>query len=281
VDILATDPRTDTIFVGDAQENFLWAINGRTYTKTKFLDGDCCGQNSMAVDPATDTLYTVGTDDGLYAISGRTHTVTGFPLATPGEVVVNPVTDTLYVSSVYDNTLSVVDGRTHMVRAVLGFGTTAIQDVTVNPRTNTVYLTDDSTLYAIDGRSNTVTATRSVEAGSGGLGVDPLTDTLYFQEAATTSAGNATRVMAVDGRTLRLRGQALLGDVGQMWVNPSNETIFFLGFSGVLTAIDGQTFRVTASLSLGPSGWLAGDPVRGRLYVTSNSVNPVVTVIQT
>ncbi len=87
-----------------------------------------------------------------------------------GAVAVNPATDTIYVANegvTPDNTVSVIDGKTNMIKTEIPIGTSPLPADSANVLTSTVYVGDagNDTVLVIDGKTNTVTAT--IAAGSG------------------------------------------------------------------------------------------------------------------
>ena len=73
----------------------------------------------------------------------------------PGEVKVNPDTETIYVSNVGDNTVSVIDGSDNSIDTTINVGDGPF-GVAVNPTTDTIYVTilfdDTVTVYFNSGK---------------------------------------------------------------------------------------------------------------------------------
>jgi YVTN family beta-propeller protein len=120
------------------------------------------------------------------AIDLATNTVTATiaVAADPYAMAVDPVTGTVYVTSVNGfagGSVSVIDEATGTVTATIAVGAEP-EAVAVDPTTGTVYVASDdaSSLSVIDEATDTVTATiPNVGFGPMGLAVDPTTGTIY------------------------------------------------------------------------------------------------------
>ena len=64
---------------------------------------------------------------------------------------------TVYITDLYDNTVSIIDGKTNNVTKTVTVGKYP-NGVSINPNTNLVYVTNsgDDTVSVIDGKTNTV-----------------------------------------------------------------------------------------------------------------------------
>jgi DNA-binding beta-propeller fold protein YncE len=286
VSIVSVNPKTGRIFVGNPDDNRIWALDPTTYRKTLLRAADCCGQADLEINPASHLLYTLGIDDSLYSLNPRTGKTAAVLIGSPAAVAINPVTNTLYVTDLYSNNLYVVDGRNNHLRATLTFGTsTGTLSVAVNPRTNTVFVVADQTLYAVDGRTNKVIRTGSVAPRAEDPQIDPSTNTLYLLDATSSAAVNLTRVTAINGRTLRVAHRTSFASVDGMWVDPRTHTVYVdhdrAGLDPTLSSVDGRTGRITGSLPLGfLPGWITGDPTRGCIYLVGSSVKPLLVVVK-
>jgi YVTN family beta-propeller protein len=87
-------------------------------------------------------------------------------------------------------TVPVISGRTDTVTATIGVARFP-QGVAVDPKANTIYVTnaDDSTVSVISARTNTVTATIPVGtlAQPTGAAVDPKTGTAYVADTGIST----------------------------------------------------------------------------------------------
>jgi YVTN family beta-propeller protein len=145
-DQAAVNPRTDTIYLTNFQDNTVSVISGRTDTVTATIP--------------------VGTS--------------------PIGVAADPRTSRIYVSNSADNTISVISGQTNTVVAAIamGPGVFALQDA-VNPRTSKLYvINEDSVMPVINVRTDAVITTVDLSGSEpGGIAVNPKTNTIYVTNA--------------------------------------------------------------------------------------------------
>ncbi len=95
-----------------------------------------------------------------------------------------------------DGTVSVINGRTNTVTATIPVGGVPF-GVAVDPKTNTIYVTNhfSDTVSVISGRTNTVTATIPVGGDPNGVAVDRKTNTIYVANLRDST------VSMISGRT--------------------------------------------------------------------------------
>ncbi len=171
---IAVNPRTDTVYVTNANDNTMSVINGATCNAT-VRSG--CGQTpatitvpagdfagSVAVNPKTDTVYFTlerratgvggvdvingATCNGTVRTGCRPATVTMRLGSYAGKLVVDQRTDTVYVLNIGGNDVSVVDGATcnaHVTRGCHRTAPTMALDefptgIGLNPMTGAVYV---------------------------------------------------------------------------------------------------------------------------------------------
>jgi YVTN family beta-propeller protein len=155
----------------------------------------------LAVNSRTDTIYLANGDLFVVVVNGRTNTRTARIRVEgePGGTSVNQRTDTIYASNSSDGDLSVINGRTNKVTAQIpvvegnpGFGLIA---VAVNQRSNDIYATSASTVFAVNGQTNTVSGSVLLNGqGPEGIAVNPSTGTIFTadQQANAVSAFTST-----------------------------------------------------------------------------------------
>ena len=198
----------------------------------------------------------------------------------PYAVAVDPGTHTVYVTNTEDNTVSVIDGKTHTVTATVFVGDYPTS-VAVDPNTHTVYVANlhDGTVSVIDGLTHTVTAT--VDAGKGpvAVAVDPGTNTVYVANYQDVT------VSVLDGSTHAVTATVKVGHrPNGVAVDPGTHTVFVTNDSdNTVSVIDGSTRTVTSTVRVG--GWnetqfnpVALDPGTHTVYVT-NTKDKTVSVI--
>src|SRR6266487_889430 len=156
------------------------------------------------------------------------------------QVAVNQRTSTAYVTNPDDDTVSVISGRKLRLTATLNTNGVPFA-IAVNPRTNTVYVSDISNpnqIWVISGRTDKLTATIGVSGFPGQIAVDPRTNMIYV----TSQSG----LEVISGRTNRVTATiSLPAPAFGVAVNPRTDTIYatqsaLAGGPG-LTVINGRT----------------------------------------
>ncbi len=186
----------------------------------------------------------------------------------PLGVAVDPGTRTIYVANGFDDTMSVIDGKTNTVTATVAVGDYP-HGVAVDPGTHTVYVTntDADTVSVIDGTTNTVTATVAVGKYPRKVAVDPGTHTVYV------SNGNGGTVSVIDGTTDTVTATvAVDGNPNGVAVDPDTHNVYVAKYyEGTVSVIDGKTHAVTATVAVdGSPNGVAVDPGTHTVYFTND-----------
>jgi YVTN family beta-propeller protein len=206
---------------------------------------------------------------GAQTLTGRIQT-SG---STSQVVAVNPLTNRLYVTNFNSRNVTVIDGATSSVVAMVATGQNPA-DVAVNTATDTIYVANaDGTVTAIDGPSN---RTQTVTAGSSpfAIAVNPVTNKIYV---ANNGSNNVTVIDGATNNTAQVGAGtnpvAVAVDVAANKIYVANRN------SNNVTVIDGTTNGATTVSTVANPSFLAVNPVTHRIYVSTN-VNPNnVTVI--
>jgi YVTN family beta-propeller protein len=233
---------------------------------------------SVAVDPASDTVYFANLTDAVTVVDGSTNAITTtIPLpARPLGIAVDQVTDTVYVSleaatSTSAPAVDVINGKTNTVTATITLPVGSVPDgVAVDSSTHTVYVAEygAAAVAVIDGSANSVTTTVSTGSGTRPLelAVDETSDVVWVSEAH----GN---VLAISGasntltQTISLSGVA----VAYVAVNPATNTVYVAEYGGV-SVINGTTGTITTNISLTPRvTGVAVDQGSGTVFASSFS----------
>jgi YVTN family beta-propeller protein len=247
---------------------------------TNFGTGDNPGNTVTVIDGATDNVSTL--------------TVGSRPIF----LVVNPVTNKIYVNNRRDSTVSVIDGRTNtVIKTISGFHNPIGSDV--DPVTNRIYVANsgngtDQTVGVIDGNTDTLINTITVDLVPIAVAVNPVTNKIYVINQCGTSGdctSNGT-VTVIDGATNHTTSIPVDWDAGVILVNPLTNKIFVLNACGnnagsadcfangtptlgTVTVIDGAT-NGTQRVNVGTSpGALAVNPVTNEAYVANSGDNNV------
>jgi YVTN family beta-propeller protein len=222
------------------------------------------------IDGTTNTTATISTGIGTI----------------PNNVAVNPVTNTIYVTNLADATVSVIDGSSDTVSAVVTVGFSSQVNrtsIAVNPVTNKIYLPNScsNTVSVIDGTDNSVTTiTTGIGTDPNAVAINPVTNKIYV-----TNLADAT-VSVIDGFSGTVTAIVSTGFSSQangtsIAVNPATNKIYVPNsFSNTVTVIDGATNTTTTI-----SDMIGTDPdnlsinyVTNKIYVT-NLADATVSVI--
>jgi len=226
---MAVNQATDTVYVANSGSNTVSVINGATCNATNTAG---CSANppavtvgvtpeGIAVNQSTDTVYVANYYDTMSVINGATcngtttsgcgatpPTITVGGINQPDGLAVDESTDTVYVTSAGDNTMSVINGASCNGTTTSGCGATpptitvgeggAVPiGVAVNQSTDTVYVANSlvHTVSVINGATCNGTTTSGCGATPPtvtaisqpyGLAVDESTDTVYVTTGSNT-----------------------------------------------------------------------------------------------
>jgi YVTN family beta-propeller protein len=159
----------------------------------------------------SDGLHSVTTNSqGYWSQGGLTGSVTVTPSLsgytfTPSSITVTgpsnnvnffaSAPNTIYVTNVKDNTVSVINGQTNNVVTTIPVGN-GPDAIGVNPTTNMIYVANyTNTVSVINGQTNNVVATIPVGNEPYGIGINPTTNMIYV-----ANLGNNT-VSVINGQT--------------------------------------------------------------------------------
>ncbi len=199
-------------------------------------------------------------------------TVTSIPVPGGGPLeylAVNSQTNRIYVTSLFGNQVSVIDGATNTVTATVQVGSCPIA-IDVNPATNMIYAGNGSggSVSVIDGSSNAVVATIGGFSFPYGIRVNPVTNQIFV------SAFGAHTVSIVDGATNQVIGTIPVG-VGPygLAVNQRLNLVYVANLNdGTISVIDAASQTVTNTFSLPQGarpGNIAFDAKTNELFVTA------------
>jgi YVTN family beta-propeller protein len=213
--------------------------------------------------------------------------VTSVPVGNdPGQVVVNPVTNTIYILNVGDNTVSVINGATNAVTATVpipgagGF----LQSIAVNPVTNMVYVCAEQeatgpngAVTVINGTSNAVTATIPAGRNAVDVAINTVTDQIFVVGGASSEIDvidGATNTLLTTIPTAHILPTTVAVDeaTNSIWygngVNASN-IVTEVGPNGTVdVTLTTDTQTTTSPLAI------AVNPMTDLIYVVSQSEQP-------
>ncbi|HEU5488241.1 MAG TPA: fibronectin type III domain-containing protein [Candidatus Nitrosotalea sp.] len=292
---ITVNPATNTVYVGD-NDYHIQVINGSTNTVTDIVttnqtsyNADCSTRN-IAVNPLTNLIYTSNggcnynngqnvTRQSISVINSKTNAIVTVlnlpsPFAEPSlPLAVNTKTNKIYVCTTLD--LYVIDGTTNTIVNNLSLGTGS-QNVAVNPVTNMIYMTHDSTntVSVINGSTDKVISTLAVGTFPTGVAVNPITNMIYVSnESGGVSVINGTKNIVMS--TIPVGN----GPTG-IAVNPVTNKIYVTNTNdNSVSVIDGKDNTVLSTMPIGNSpSFVDVNPTTNMIYV-GNLISQSISVI--
>lgn len=202
--------------------------------------------------------------------------------STPFVAAANPVTNKIYVSNGYDNTVTVIDGT-----GVLEFGEVGLNNKTttigvginpsaiaVNPVTNKIYVanTGAATVTIIDGATNATTTVHTMLSPNS-VAVNTVTNQTYVTNNVSST------VTIIDGTNNYATQTVSVGRNPQsVAINPATNKIYVVNqgtspaFASSVTVIDGANKTATATIPAGISAIEAVvNPLTNTIYVANRN----------
>ncbi len=280
--VVADDPVARRLFVGNVNDDRVTAISTSEDRVLGISHAGCCGQYGLAVDPLSHKVYAAGIDDNLFVLDGRTGhrladvDVSRGGLGAPFAVAVDPLSRLAYVTSAYDDVVTVIDGRTNAVRRTFSVPDGAVA-LAVDPLAHRIYFVGGTVLDVVDSRTAAVVGSLDLGKNLGSVAVDPIRRTVYV-----TSTDDST-LTVVNARSLHAVATVSVGPaVGTTLLtvadDPATGQVLVASYSGRdVVVVDGGTNRVVQRLPIGAHAvGLAVDPFAGRAYVVSGGSSVVV-----
>ena len=217
-------------------------------------------------------VYVVNNTDGtVTAIDESSGMTTTIAVGTrPRGIAVNEVTNQIYVTNIWDDTVTVIDGAT--ASAVATIPVVAYPyDVVVNPLTNRIYVGsgDVSSVTVIDGATY-ATVDLAGPWQPGLLAVNTVTNTVY---ASGLQSGGG--LMVIDGATNAVTVISTpippwgYVSLGAPKVNERTNTVYIPDSStNTLLAVDGATNGVTSQALDYMPCVVAVNPASNKVYVS-------------
>ena len=289
---LAVNPVTNQVYAASQSSNDVTVFDGATNLTNTIATGTSSQTNgaSIAANPATNKIYVPNSFSNSVTVynagNNETTAITTSIGQIPNNAAVNVVTNTIYVTNLADSTVSVIDGNTDTVSAVVATGTssqTNRSSIAANPVTNKIYVPNSfsNTVTVINGADNT---TKTITTGIGmipnAVAINQVTNKIYVTNLADST------VSVIDGNTDTVSAVVATGTSSQVngssiGVNPATNKIYVPNsFSNTVTVINGATNATTTITAMigSISNNLAINPVSNRIYVT-NLGDATVSVI--
>jgi YVTN family beta-propeller protein len=195
----------------------------------------------------------------------------------PVGIAVNPVTNKIYVTNQYSNTVSVIDGDKDTEEETISVGALPY-DVDVDHLTNRIYVANLGSHYVsvIDGETNREVANITNIRTPVGLDVDPTNSYLYVTSIDTNTL---LKVDTVNNKVVDKTTKVGLNPY-TVDIKPRTNKIYVSNLgSNDISVIDGDSFTSLKNITVGnlPVG-LAASPRSNTVYV-ANRGSDTVSVI--
>jgi YVTN family beta-propeller protein len=267
--------RSTAFLLGSVIVAALCLFPSRSATGQTVITNIGMGGEALTVNPRTNRIYVSNSGGGsVRRVDGYSHAVVDqvMPGGTfPQGVVVNPVTNRVYVQS-GGGTVQVLDGDTHaIVNTVAGFGAIAF-----NLATARVYVLTGTSLRVLNASDESQIAELAGVPGRG-IAVDPLANQIFVANAD----GHELRV--IDGVTHAVQTISNVFDPVVVAVNPQTRRIYVAEFaSSNIAEFDAVTLaRTNIAVPERPSA-IVVDSVSNKIYIGHSpaaAVPAAVTVI--
>ncbi len=274
---IAVDPAADVVYV-------LNQISGTP--EVTLIDGSLLSVLSsvptgtspvgIAASPSTDQAYVVdGGGNSVTVVSGTSYNAQSVNVgASPSALAINPVTNKIYVANQNDGTVTVIDGTPDsFVRESLVSSVSGLQLIAIDPATNKAYLINGNAILVVDATTYTLQAAFNVGTQPVGLGVNPVTNTIYV---ANEQSNN---VSVIDGATNTVTATVNVGVAPvRVAVDPITNKIYVTnwcdnqascsGAPSTVSVIGGATNTVSSTVTVGYQPYeIAANPATDKIYV--------------
>ena len=234
------------------------------------------------LNSASNRVYVIS-NTTLYVIDGTANAV----IATvqlgskPSGMWPNKVTNKIYITDPTDETVTVVNGVTNSIDAVIQIAGDRPRPLSldINPVTNKIYVGEYrlASVAVIDGRTNQVTATIPVGNHPTSVRVNPVTNTIFVPNALDNT------VTVINGANNTVTATLTVGQMPELLlVNPVTNKAYTsnlgdgMGNNTSVSVIDGATLAVT-NLPLPLTGSMDIDQVANKTSITGAN-NTVILI---
>jgi len=185
--------------------------------------------------------------------------------STPYGVAVNPNTNMVYVTGLYQDSVSVIDGFTDKLVRNIPVGN-YVGAVAVNSDTNMIYVTFDTYLSIIDGSTNSTLPASDMGNETTDVAVNPTTNRVYV------TVPHSSSVFVVDGSSNDMLYEIRLEYAPwRVAVNSNTNMVYLINSdSDSVSVLDGTTNKVVSTIQVGNyPNWVAVNPNTNMIYVTN------------
>ncbi|TMF24772.1 MAG: HYR domain-containing protein, partial [Chloroflexi bacterium] len=224
----------------------------------------------LAVNSVTNRAYVAHLDDKISVVDLGTRSIVATIPTSAGliGITLNQNTNQVYATSLRSSMLTIIDGATNSVQAVVPLPTTPLLPA-VNPATGRVYVAGGGEVDAVSG----TTVQRIFVAGAAsitGVAVDPNNNRIFASDQTTN------RVYVIDGNTNAVVAAIPVpaGTYTPLDVDVAGNRVFVVSSTDrMLSVIDATTNTIVGQTSFigSPSG-VAYEPGSDTIYVTNPGI---------
>ena len=200
-------------------------------------------------------------------------------------LAVNPVTNKIYAASAFGGTktISVIDGTRDVVEATIDLDDDPA-DITVDPKTNRIYVIQSNSsategeIKVIDGSTNNILSSISLNIGADKIAFNPNTFTLYV------SGLFSNEFVVVDSQTNTVISTIEVGEkesgksIEGIAINEAQNKIY-VSYNNTVQVIDGLTDSIVSTITLHTTPTqLAFNEKLSKLYVLDPFIDVVTTI---
>ncbi len=228
----ALNYETGLLYVG-TEFGGLFVVNPRTEATVASVNVNAA---SVAVNSATNKIYVSDFGQNLYVVDGATNSIdTTVSIQGIENITVNPFTNRIYAAVDFNpGMVAVVDGKTNQVVAEpkaasgLSFGVAVdpFRDIFYSSDTNQLSTSGTGTVSVYNGRTNTLTASTTLEGFPASVVEDPVTFTVY----ASNFPENTVDI--IDGAKHTLIDSVAVGSQPQYLTDDPINKLLYVGCQG-------------------------------------------------
>lgn len=181
----------------------------------------------------------------------------------------------VYVSNATDGVIDIIDGNTNTLTGTLGVSGGTPTGLSVNPFTHRLYVPlGNSGVEIFDTKANSFLSTTTVGSADSFAAVNLITGNVYVTDAVTGPSTIAVLTQSGAVTTTVPVGDTPYG----LDVDPVTNRIYVASTAlNVVTAVDGKTNTVTATVSNVPATFVAVNFVTSKVYVSGGNSLTVLT----
>jgi YVTN family beta-propeller protein len=238
---LAVDPDTNKVYVTNAEANRVSVIDSKTDIVSKNIVINYTSPSNqepkLAIDANTNLVYLATSKSNLYVIDPIKGSVVGNfilerILSDVSDIDINPTTNAVYLTSLEDDSIVVINGKrdnifaeaTKTLRADYTSGiNTGSQptDVAVNLVNNIIYVANfGSTITAIDGNNDSIISSHTIDNPPYKIALNPSLNTFYILKPDSNSLSVFDGSMKTMKKNFTVGMNSTVPD--GLFINPTN-----------------------------------------------------------